>query len=161
MKNQTSETIKTEYMQEALKQALKAAQKDEIPIGAVIVSKGKIIAKAHNLVEKKGNPLCHAEILAIKKASKKYKSWRIENAEMYVTLEPCAMCAGAIVNARIKKVFFGAYEKKSGCATSKYPILSDSGLNHSTEFEGGILQTECEEIIKKYFKSKRIRKNLD
>ena len=149
------------YMNVAIEEAKKAEKKDEVPVGAVIVSGGKIIARAHNMVEKKQNPLCHAEILAIKKACKKKKSWRLDDAEIYVTLEPCPMCAGAIVNARIKQVFFGAYESKSGCAESKYPILTDNGLNHKTAFCGGIKREECEEIIKKYFKSKRLRKNLD
>ena len=106
-------------------------------------------------------PVKHAEIIAIEKACKKLKSWRLINAELYVTLEPCPMCAGAIVNARIKKVYFGAYESKSGCAISKYPVLSDNGLNHTTEFEGGIEREICANIIKNYFKGKRSKKSLD
>ena len=97
----------------------------------------------------------HAEILAINKACKKLKSWRLDGAEMYVTLEPCPMCAGAIVNARIKKVYFGAYEQKSGGAISKFNILSEGGLNHVTEFEGGIMEEECSNMLKNYFKAKR------
>ena len=132
-----------------------------MPIGAVIVNDGKIIARAHNQMEKTQIATAHAEILAINKACKKLKSWRLDNAEMYITVEPCAMCAGAIANARIKKVYFGAYESKSGCAISKYPVLSDNGLNHTTEFEGGIEREICANIIKNYFKSKRNRKSLD
>ena len=149
--------MQTKFMKEAIKEAHKAVNKDEVPIGAVIVLNDKIIARAHNLMEKTQLATAHAEILAINKACKKLKSWRLDEAEMYVTIEPCAMCAGAIVNARIKKVYFGAFESKSGCAQSKFSVLTDSGLNHSTEFEGGI----CANIIKSYFKSKRIRKSLD
>ncbi len=149
------------FMKLAIKQAQKAQEKDEVPIGAVIVSDGKVIAKAHNLMEKTQLATAHAEILAINKACKKLKSWRLDGLEMYVTIEPCAMCAGAIVNARLKTVYFGAYEKKSGCAESKYSILSDSGLNHKTEFVGGIEQETCANIIKNYFKGKRNRKSLD
>lgn len=146
------------FMRVAIKQALKAKELDEVPIGAVIVVDGKIVAKAHNLMEKTQVATAHAEILAINKACKKLKSWRLDNAEMFITIEPCAMCAGAIANARIKKVYFGAYESKSGCAVSKYPVLSDNGLNHATEFVGGIEQEECANLIKNYFKAKRIKK---
>lgn len=149
------------FMKQAIKEAEKARLKDEVPIGAVIVKEGKIIARAHNLMEKTQLATAHAEILAINKACKKLKSWRLDGAEMFVTIEPCAMCAGAIVNARIKKVYFGAFESKSGCAQSKFPVLKDSGLNHSTEFVGGVEQEICANIIKNYFKSKRSKKSLD
>lgn len=149
------------FMKAAIKEAEKALKKDEVPIGAVIVLDGKIIARAHNLMEKTQLATAHAEILAINKACKKLKSWRLDGAEIFVTVEPCAMCAGAIANARIKKVYFGAYEKKSGCATSKFPVLTDSGLNHSTEFLGGVLEDVCANMIKNYFKAKRKPKSLD
>ena len=149
------------FMKSAIGQAIKAKDLDEVPIGAVIVKDGKIIAKAHNLMEKTQLATAHAEVLAINKACKKLKSWRLDGAEMYVTIEPCPMCAGAIVNARIKKVYFGAYEKKSGAAESKFNVLTDSGLNHVTEFVGGIEEEKCADIIKSYFKAKRIKKNLD
>lgn len=149
------------FMKSAIKEAQKAAICDEVPVGAVIVMDGKIIARAHNLMEKTQLATAHAEILAINKACKKLKSWRLDQSEMYVTVEPCAMCAGAIANARIKTVYFGAYEKKSGCAQSKYPVLTDSGLNHTTEFFGGVEQEVCEKIIKNYFKGKRKQKSLD
>jgi len=145
-------------MKSAIKEAQKALALDEVPIGAVIVVGGKIIARAHNAMEKTKLATAHAEILCINKASKKFKSWRIENAEMYVTVEPCAMCAGAIVNARINKVYFGAFEHKSGCAVSKYPILTDAGLNHSTEFVGGVEEETCANLLKNYFKGKRNEK---
>lgn len=149
------------FMKSAVKQAQIAKTKDEVPIGAVIVLDGKIIARAHNLMEKTQLATAHAEILAINKACKKLKSWRLDNAEMYVTIEPCAMCAGAIANARIKKVYFGAYEPKSGSAVSKFNVLSNSGLNHTVEFEGGIMEETCANIIKNYFKAKRVKKSLD
>ena len=145
----------------AIKQAMKAVLQDEVPIGAVIVKDGVVLSRAYNLVEKKQNPTAHAEMLAIAKACKKMGSWRLDGAEMYVTMEPCPMCAGAIVNARISKVYFGAYENKSGGAVSKFSILTDSGLNHKTQFEGGILQENCANIIKNYFKGKRRIKSLD
>ncbi len=147
--------MELKFMKLAIKQALKAEKLDEVPIGAVIVKDGKVIARAHNLMEKTQMATAHAEILAINKACKKLKSWRLDGAEIYVTIEPCAMCAGAIVNARIKKVYFGAYEKKSGCAESKFSVLTDSGLNHKTEFVGGLEQETCANIIKNYFKGKR------
>lgn len=149
------------FMKQAVKEALKARDKDEVPIGAVIVQNGKIIARAHNLMEKTQMATAHAEILAINKACKKTGSWRLDDCELYVTIEPCAMCAGAIANARIKKVYFGAYESKSGCAESKYPVLTDSGLNHTVEYLGGIELEICANIIKNYFKSKRKGKSLD
>ena len=148
-------------MKMAIKQAMKAVLQDEVPIGAVIVKDGVVLSRAYNLVEKKQNPTAHAEMLAIAKACKKMGSWRLDGAEMYVTMEPCPMCAGAIVNARISKVYFGAYENKSGGAVSKFSILTDSGLNHKTQFEGGILQENCANIIKNYFKGKRRIKSLD
>ncbi len=146
---------KIKFMRQAIKQAQKAEEIDEVPIGAVIVLDGKVIARAYN--KKETDNLCtsHAEILAIQKASRKLKSWRLDNAEMFVTLEPCPMCAGAIAGARIKKLYFGAYEPKSGSAVSKFKVLTESGLNHTTEFEGGIMEEECSNLIKNYFKKKR------
>lgn len=153
--------MELKFMRLAIKEAVKAKEKDEVPIGAVLVLDGKVIARGHNLMEKTQLATAHAEINVINKACKKLKSWRLDGAELYVTIEPCSMCAGAIANARIKKVYFGAFERKSGCAYSKFPILSESGLNHTVEFEGGILENECAEIIKNYFKAKRKEKSLD
>lgn len=147
----------TDYMLEAIAEAEKALKKDEVPIGAIIVKDGKIIARAHNLTEKKQSAVYHAEVIAIGKACKKLKSWRLNGTEIYVTAEPCAMCAGAIANARIDKVYFGAYERKSGCAVSKYPVLSDNGLNHSTAFEGGIEEERCSFLLTDYFRNKRAK----
>ncbi len=144
-----------DFMDIAISEAKRAYLEDEVPIGAVIVINGKVIAKAHNQIEKSRLATRHAEIVAIEKASKKLKSWRLDGAEMFVTLEPCPMCAGAIVNARIKKVYFGAYEEKSGSAVSKFDILSSSGLNHKTEFLGGVKEEDCKKLLKDYFREKR------
>lgn len=146
------------FMRAAIAEAKKALKKDEVPIGAVIVLDDKIIARAHNLTENRQNATCHAEVLAIEKACKKLGSWRLIGTEMYVTAEPCAMCAGAIANARMDKVYFGAYERKSGCAESKYPVLTDNGLNHSVLYEGGINEAECSAMLTDYFRAKRTRR---
>ena len=142
-------------MKAALREAEKAAAADEVPVGAVIAKDGKILARAYNKREETQMATAHAEILAIQKACRKTGSWRLDGCELFVTLEPCPMCAGAIVNARIEKVYFGAYEEKSGSAVSRFPILSEAGLNHKTEFEGGVMEEECAALIKKYFKEKR------
>lgn len=148
-------TENEKFMTAALAEAKKAEKKEEVPIGCVIVLNGKIFARAHNLRQTKRLATAHAEILAIEKACKKVGDWRLDDAEMFVTLEPCAMCAGAIANARIKKVYFGAYEKKGGGVVSKFNILSESGLNHVVEYEGGIMEKECSELIKEFFRSRR------
>ena len=142
-------------MRAALKEAKKAEGKEEIPIGCVIAENGKIVARAHNLRQTKRIATAHAEILAIEKACRKKKDWRLPDAVMYVTLEPCAMCAGAIANARIGKVYFGAYEPKGGGVCSKFSILEESGLNHVAKWEGGLLEEECSAILKNFFKARR------
>ena len=152
-------TREERFMRAALKEAMKAKDKDEVPIGAVLVLGDTIISRGHNETEGTQIATKHAEIIAIEKACKKFKSWRLDGAELYVTLEPCAMCAGAIANARIKKVVFGAFEPKSGCAASKFPVLSESGLNHSVEFTGGIEEKKCSELLVNYFRQKR-QKNV-
>lgn len=143
------------FMKIALKEAKKAELKEEVPIGCVITLGGKVFAKAHNLRQTKRLATAHAEILAIEKACRKLGDWRLDDADMYVTLEPCTMCAGAIANARIKKVYFGAYEKKGGGAVSKFNILSESGLNHVTDCEGGVLEEQCSSLLKDFFRSRR------
>ncbi len=148
-------------MKMAISEAEKAEKKDEVPIGAVIVKDGVVVAKGRNKVEEKNDATFHAEIVAIKSASKKLKSWRLDDCDIYVTLEPCAMCAGAIVNSRIKNVYFGAYEKKSGAVVSKMNVLKNSGLNHKCDFIGGIMEKECKNLLKNYFKLKRKQKKLD
>lgn len=150
--------MKEKFMKEALKEAKKAYEKDEIPVGAVIVKDNKIIARAHNLKESKNNSICHAEILAIQKACKKLNSWRLLDCEMYVTLEPCSMCAGALINSRIKKVYIGTADEKTGACGSKLNLLEDFKFNHIVEIEKYILKDECEEILKDFFKNLRKRK---
>ena len=147
--------MEEKFMREALKEAKKAYDKLEIPVGAVIVKDGKIIARAHNQKETKCDTTNHAEILAIQKASKKIKSWRLLDCEMYVTLEPCSMCAGAIINSRIKKVYIGTMDEKTGAVGSVFNLFNDYTFNHKVEYETGILKNECEEIIKSFFKELR------
>ena len=146
---------KEKFMKEALKEAKKAYDKLEVPVGAVIVKNGKIIAKAHNLKETKNDTTNHAEILAIQKASKKLQSWRLLDCEMYVTLEPCSMCAGALINSRIKKVYIGATDEKTGAAGSVLNLFEDYTFNHKVEVEKGILKKDCENILKEFFKALR------
>ncbi len=149
------------FMKEALKEAKKAYDKLEVPVGCVIVKDGKIIARAHNQKETKLDTTKHAEILAIQKASKKLESWRLLDCEMYVTLEPCPMCAGAIINSRIKKVYIGTKDEKTGACGSKLNLLEDYTFNHKVEIETGIMKNECEEILKKFFKELRKIKKLN
>ena len=143
------------FMKEALKEAKKAYEKLEVPVGAVIVKDGKIIARAHNQKETKKDTTKHAEILAIQKASKKLESWRLIDCEMYVTLEPCSMCAGAIINSRIKKIYIGTLDEKTGAAGSVFNLFEDYTFNHKVEIEKGILQKDCEQILKDFFKELR------
>ena len=119
--------MQEKFMKMAIKEAIKAKEKDEVPIGAVIVKDGVVVAKAHNLMEKTQLATAHAEILAINKACKKLKSWRLDDCDIYCTLEPCFMCAGAILNARIKNLYFGAFEHKSGSAISQFNVFENSG----------------------------------
>ena len=143
------------YMLEALKEAELAAQEDEVPIGCVIVKDNQIIARAHNQRDKSNNPLGHAETLAIKKASEVLNDWQLVDTELYVTIEPCLMCAGAIIQSRIGKVIYGAPDLKGGAFGSSLNVLDAKNINHRPEVVGGILEKECTEIIKSYFKSKR------
>ena len=147
--------MEEKFMKEALKEAKKAYDKLEVPVGAVIVKDGKIIDRAHNLKETKYDTTKHAEILAIQKASKKLNSWRLIDCEMYVTLEPCSMCAGALINSRIKKVYIGASDKKTGAVGSVFNLLEDYIFNHKVEYEKGVMQDECEKILKEFFKELR------
>ena len=152
---------KNKFIKQALKEAKKAYEKLEVPVGAVIVKDGKIIAKAHNLKETKTDTTKHAEILAIQKASKKLESWRLLDCEMYITLEPCSMCAGAIINSRIKKVYIGALDEKTGAAGSVLNLFEDYKFNHKVEVEKGVMQEECENILKDFFKMlRKYKKNL-
>lgn len=143
------------YMKKALNEAKKALKKDEVPIGAIIVKDGKIIAKAYNLKESKHDTTKHAELIAIQKASKKLEAWRLNGCEMYTTLEPCPMCAGAIINSRIKKVYIGAMDEKTGAAGSILNIFDDYKFNHHVECENNILKEECSKILKDFFNELR------
>lgn len=147
--------MEEKYMKEALKEAQRAYEKLEIPVGAIIVKDNKIIARAHNLKETKKDTTNHAEILAIQKASKKLGAWRLNDCEMYVTLEPCSMCAGAIINSRIKKIYIGALDERTGAAGSVLNLFEDYKFNHKVEVEKGILKEECENILKSFFKELR------
>lgn len=151
---------KEKFMREALKEAKKAYKKEEIPVGAIIVKDGVIIARGHNLKEKKNSSIAHAEILAIEKANKKLKAWRLENCEMYITLEPCMMCMGAIINSRIKKIYIGTMDPKTGSCESVIDI-KDYKFNHVVEIETGILKDECEYILKDFFKMLRKKKRRE
>lgn len=147
-----------EFMKIALAEAKKAFDKEEVPVGAVIVQNGKVIAKAHNLKETKNDTTYHAEILAIQKASKKLKKWRLTDCEMYVTLEPCSMCAGALINCRLKKLYIGTMDEKTGACGSVLNLLEDYKFNHIVEIETGILRQDCEKILKDFFKFLRKRR---
>lgn len=149
--------MKEKYMREALKEAYKAKKIDEVPIGCVIVYKDKIIGRGYNRRMRDKNTLSHAETNAIKKASKKLKDWRLDDCEMYVTLEPCQMCAGAIVQARVKKVYIGCMSPKSGCAGSILNLLQVDAFNHQVEIETGVLEEECSTMLKDYFRELRSR----
>ena len=143
------------FMKEALKEAKKAYIKGEVPVGAIIVKDGKIISKGHNLKETKKDTIKHAEIIAIEKASKKLESWRLIDCDMYVTLEPCPMCAGAIIQSRIKNLYYGASDEKTGAVGSVLNLMEDFKFNHIVNVEKGILKNDCENLLKDFFRELR------
>jgi tRNA(adenine34) deaminase len=143
------------FMNEALKEAQKAAKRDEVPVGAVIVKDNKIVARAHNGKQKKKNATSHAEMEVITKASQKLKTAYLYDADLYVTLEPCAMCAGAIINARLKNLYFGAWDKRFGCAGTLYNLPEDKRFNHTVTVRGGVMEEECAAILSVFFQEKR------
>ena len=149
--------VQERYMKQALTLAKKAALLDEVPIGCVIEYQGKIIGRGYNRRTTDKNVLAHAEITAIRKACKKMGDWRLEDCTMYVTLEPCQMCAGAIVQARVKKVVIGCMNPKAGCAGSVLNILQEDKFNHQVEIEQGVLEEECSTMLTDFFKSLRKR----
>ena len=155
MEEKNRDSYDSKYMKEAIRQAKKAALIDEVPIGCVIVYQDKIIGRGYNKRNKMGSTLAHAEIIAIQKASKKLNDWRLEECTMYVTLEPCPMCAGAIVQARIPKVVIGCMNPKAGCAGSVLDMLHEDGFNHQVETEVGLLGDECSQMLKDFFKALR------
>ncbi len=152
---------KTIFMKHAIEEAEKALEINEVPVGAIIVKNGEIIAKAFNLRETDQIATHHAEIIAINKACEKLNTWRLVGCELYVTLEPCVMCAGALILSRIDKVYFGAYDPKSGSIESVTKLLDIDKFNHIVAFEGGILEDECSQLLKKFFKNLRSKKKID
>ncbi|PLR80197.1 tRNA adenosine(34) deaminase TadA [Bacillus canaveralius] len=149
------------FMREALKEAVKAETIAEVPIGAVVVIDGKIISRAHNLRETKQNAVAHAELLAIDQACRNLGTWRLENATLYVTLEPCAMCSGAIILSRVERVVYGAKDPKGGCAGSFMNLLDDSRFNHQSEVVSGVLEAECADLLSSFFRHIRVRKKQE
>ena len=148
------------YMREAVKQARKAYNIGEVPIGCVIVHQDKIIGRGYNRRTIDKNTLAHAELIAIKKASRKMDDWRLEDCTMYVTLEPCQMCSGAIVQARITRVVVGCMNPKAGCAGSILNLLQMEEFNHQTELTTGVLEEECSRMMKEFFRELRERKKV-
>lgn len=148
-------SLDEKFMLKALKEAGISADFDEVPVGAVIVKDGKIIARGHNLREKSNDPTMHAEIVAIRKACKKLGSWRLEGCTVYVTIEPCSMCAGTLLWTRINKIVYGAKDPKGGALGTSINIFEAKNINHHPEIVGGVLENECSAIMKDFFKKKR------
>ncbi len=151
----TMNSVDQKFMAEALREARKAALLNEVPVGAVIVKNNKIIARGHNLREKTNDPTAHAEIVAIRKACKKLKSWRLEGCTIYVTVEPCAMCAGTLLWTRIDRIVFGANDPKGGAIGSSFELFRVKGINHHPEITRGVLDMRCALLIREFFKKKR------
>ena len=149
------------FMQMAIEEARKAEAIGEVPIGAIIVYEGEVISKAHNLRETEQSAVAHAELLAIEKACKKMQTWRLEEATLYVTLEPCAMCSGAIILSRIPKVVYGATDPKGGCAGTFMNLLQDSRFNHQSEIVSGVLAEECGMLLSTFFQELRSRRKAE
>ena len=147
--------IHEKWMKYALAEAVRAYDNDEVPVGAIIVKDESIIAKGHNQKELLKDATAHAEIIAITSASNFLQNWRLNDCVMYVTMEPCAMCAGAIINSRIKSVYFGVYDEGGGCCGSLYQICQDPRMNHQTFARGGILEDESKSLLQDFFKIKR------
>lgn len=152
--------MNVEFMLRALDLARQCASRDEVPVGAVIVKDGEIIAESGNMKERENNAVCHAEIVALSLAAKKTGNWWLEGCELYVTLEPCAMCAGAMINARISALYFGAYDEKTGACGSKLNLLEKGFFNHNIKVEGGILADECAALLSSFFQRKRAEKKI-
>lgn len=148
------------YMRMALREAQRAWDAGEVPVGCVITHGGQVIGKAHNQREMLQDPTAHAEILAITQAANNIGSWRLEETRLYVTLEPCPMCAGAIINARIPEVYFGTTDPKAGCCGTLHDLTSDSRFNHNPKVEGGLMAEECGAILTDFFRSIREQNNV-
>ena len=147
------------FMLRAIELAKECAALDEVPIGAVVVKDGRVIAESGNLKERQLNAVCHAEIVALSAAAKAVGNWWLEGCEVYVTLEPCPMCAGAMINARVDALYFGAYDPKSGACGSKVNLFEEGLFNHYVEVSGGHMAEECGAVLSEFFKTKRVRKN--
>ena len=148
------------FMQQALLEAQKAAELGEVPIGAVVVRNGQIVGRGYNLRETTKDPIAHAELIAIKEASISLGGWRLIGCTLYVTLEPCPMCAGAIVQSRIERVVFGCSDPKAGCAGTLMNLLEEQRFNHQAEVSAGVLEAECSSILKDFFRELRERKRI-
>ncbi len=155
------QNVNEKYMKSALRLAQKAEVMDEVPVGAVIVHEGRIIGRGYNRRQTKQNSLEHAELMAIAQACRKLGSWRLEGCDLYVTLEPCPMCAGAIIQSRVRKVYFGACDAKGGAVGSVTNLFELPQWNHHPDFEGGLLEDECSKILKDFFRAKRQKKKLE
>lgn len=149
------------FMMEAIKEAKKAEELNEVPIGAVVVIEDKIIARAHNLRESQQSAVAHAELLAIDQACREIGSWRLENATLYVTLEPCPMCSGAIILSRVKKVVYGASDPKAGCAGTFMNLLQDDRFNHQSEVVKGVMAEECGQLLSAFFRKIREKRKQE
>ena len=143
------------FMQDAIRQAVKAYEADEVPVGAVIVRNGRVLARAWNQVEMLNDATAHAEMLALTAAEAAVGDWRLNDCTLYVTKEPCPMCAGAIINARVSKLVFGSYDDKKGCCGSLYQLCGDKRLESITAVKGGIMEEQCSAILKEFFRSRR------
>lgn len=152
----TEDQIK--FMQAAIDEANKAAAIGEVPIGAVVVYKGEIIGRGHNLRETSQNATTHAEMIAIQEANKNRDSWRLMDADLYVTLEPCPMCSGAMIQSRVRHVYFGAYDQKGGTAGTLMNLLQDSRFNHQVGVTGGLMHDECQKLLQDFFAALRIKR---
>ena len=149
------------FMDEAIEEAKKAYEKGEVPIGAVVVKDGQVIGRGHNLRESSNDPTTHAEMIAIKDAAQKMESWRLVGCDIYVTLEPCPMCAGAIINSRIEGVYYGAYDPKAGCAGTFMNLLLDERFNHQAEVYPEVKEEECANLLKSFFREIRERRKRE
>ncbi|RAK04999.1 tRNA(adenine34) deaminase [Halanaerobium saccharolyticum] len=147
------------YMQMALAEARKAYQKAEVPIGAVVVCDDQVVGRGFNLREQTQDPTSHAEMIALREAAANEASWRLEDCQLYVTLEPCPMCAGAILQSRIKRLVYGASDPKAGAVRSLYQLLDDNRFNHQVEVEAGVLEKESAQLLKDFFRELRLRKD--
>ncbi|MFH1229890.1 MAG: tRNA adenosine(34) deaminase TadA [Planctomycetota bacterium] len=157
LKEQTQSAIDENYMKESIKEAVRALEDNEVPIGAVIVYQNKIIGRAYNQREKLHDPTAHAEMIALTQAASFLDNWRLKDTTIYVTIEPCIMCAGALVNARVKRLVYGAKDPKAGGCGSIFNVINDSRLNHQVEVTSGVLEKDCQSILQKFFRKKRIK----